>query len=78
MSPLEDAIQDDVDDDSELSLHFQLEEVKTGLSELKDKTEDVMTGGVRPRASRGSRDSCESPVVPRCPLLSSGVCPGGF
>ncbi|XP_013878587.1 bloodthirsty-related gene family, member 30 isoform X2 [Austrofundulus limnaeus] len=58
MSPLEDATQEDVDDDSELSLHFQLEEVKNGLSELKEKTEDIRTGGVHPRCSRGSRGSC--------------------
>lgn len=68
MSPLEDAPQEDVDEDSELSLHFQLEEVKTGLSELKDRTEDIRTGGIQPRGSRGSRGSCES----CCPQ----VCPG--
>lgn len=68
-APLEDGKQDNMDEDSELSLHFQLEDVKTGLAELKDKTDEIRTGEIRPRGSRGSRgsrDSCESPGVHRC------------
>ncbi|XP_068458043.1 E3 ubiquitin-protein ligase TRIM7-like isoform X2 [Clinocottus analis] len=48
-APLEEQQQEDED----LSLHFQLTEVKTSLSELKDKMDDVRMGdGV----SRGSGD----------------------
>ncbi|XP_017296890.1 E3 ubiquitin-protein ligase TRIM39 isoform X2 [Kryptolebias marmoratus] len=63
-APLEDikqnAKQIDVDDDSQFSLHFQLEDVKNGLSELKDKTEEIRMGDVRPRGSRSSRGSRDS------------------
>ncbi|XP_037544573.1 E3 ubiquitin-protein ligase TRIM39 [Nematolebias whitei] len=59
-APLEDGKQEDVDEDSELSLHFQLEDLKNSLTELKDKTDEIRTGEVRSRGSRGSRGSRDS------------------
>ncbi len=46
-----------MDEDEEFSLHFQLGEVKSSLSEVKEKMDDIRMGEVR---SRGSRGSCES------------------
>uniref|UniRef100_H2RKW3 Bloodthirsty-related gene family, member 30 n=1 Tax=Takifugu rubripes TaxID=31033 RepID=H2RKW3_TAKRU len=50
-APLEETRQND--EDEEFSLHFQLGEVKLGLSEIRDKMEDIRTGE---RRSRGSGD----------------------
>ncbi|XP_026181083.1 bloodthirsty-related gene family, member 30 [Mastacembelus armatus] len=54
IAPLEDDKHDNVDEDSEFSLHFQLEEVKSALSEVKDKMDDIRMGEVRSGGSRGS------------------------
>ncbi|KAM9393602.1 bloodthirsty-related gene family, member 30 [Pholidichthys leucotaenia] len=59
-TPLAAEQQYDVDDDREFSLHFQLGEVKSRLLEVKDKMEDIRTGEVRPRGSRGSGGSMSS------------------
>uniref|UniRef100_A0A8C4DLM9 Bloodthirsty-related gene family, member 30 n=1 Tax=Dicentrarchus labrax TaxID=13489 RepID=A0A8C4DLM9_DICLA len=56
-APLAEDQQDEVDEDEEFSLHFQLGDVKSALTEVKDKMEDIRMGEVR---SRGSRGSCES------------------
>ncbi|XP_058509517.1 E3 ubiquitin-protein ligase TRIM58-like [Solea solea] len=45
------------DEDEELSLHFQLTEVKTSLSEVKDKMDDIRMGEEPTRGSRGSISS---------------------
>ncbi|XP_033501095.1 bloodthirsty-related gene family, member 30 isoform X1 [Epinephelus lanceolatus] len=55
-APLAEDQQDEVDED-EFSLHFQLGEVKSALSEVKDKMDDIRMGEVHPRGSRGSRGS---------------------
>uniref|UniRef100_A0A3B4UUM9 Bloodthirsty-related gene family, member 30 n=1 Tax=Seriola dumerili TaxID=41447 RepID=A0A3B4UUM9_SERDU len=55
-APLAEDQLNEVDEDSELSLHFQLGEVKSSLAEVKDKMDDIRMGEVR---SRGSRGSCE-------------------
>lgn len=44
----------EVDVDEDFSLHFQLADVKSGLSEVRDKLDDVRMGQTR---SRGSRES---------------------
>ena len=54
--PLADDQQIHVDEDSEFSLHFHLAEVKSSLSEVKDKMDDIRMGEVR---SRGFGGSCE-------------------
>ncbi|KAI3359602.1 hypothetical protein L3Q82_013786 [Scortum barcoo] len=54
-APLSEEQEEEVDEE-EFSLHFQLGEVKSSLSEVKDKMEDIRMGEVR---SRGSRGSCE-------------------
>lgn len=56
IAPLEDEKHDNVDEDSEFSLHFQLEEVKSALSEVKDKMDDIRMGEVRSRGSFLSGD----------------------
>lgn len=48
-APLEETRQNDEDED--FSLHFQLGEMKVGLSEIRDKMEDMRTGESRPRGS---------------------------
>ncbi|XP_070704359.1 E3 ubiquitin-protein ligase TRIM39-like [Pempheris klunzingeri] len=58
-APLAEDQQDEVDED-EFSLHFQLAEVKSALSEVKDKMDDIRMGEVRSRGSRGSRGSFSS------------------
>ncbi|XP_033501099.1 bloodthirsty-related gene family, member 30 isoform X2 [Epinephelus lanceolatus] len=58
-APLAEDQQDEVDED-EFSLHFQLGEVKSALSEVKDKMDDIRMGEVHPRGSRGSRGSVSS------------------
>ncbi|KAM3597742.1 uncharacterized protein V6R79_008724 [Siganus canaliculatus] len=52
-APLAEDQQDDVDEDEDLSLHFQLGEVKSSLGEVKDKMDDIRTGEIRSRGSRG-------------------------
>ncbi|XP_041859459.1 E3 ubiquitin-protein ligase TRIM58-like [Melanotaenia boesemani] len=59
-APLEEEQKDDVDEDSEFSLHFQLDEVKTGLSEVKEKMDNIQMGEVQSRGSRDSRGSFSS------------------
>ncbi|KAF7227391.1 E3 ubiquitin-protein ligase TRIM7 [Nothobranchius furzeri] len=57
-APLDVKQQDDVDDDvSDFSLHFQLDNLKSALLEVKDKMDEILVGEPRPRASRGSRGS---------------------
>lgn len=56
-APLDGDKQDDVDEDSEFSLHFQLGEVKSALSEVKEKVDDIRVGEIRSRGSRGSSES---------------------
>lgn len=57
-APLDDDQQDDVDED-ELSLHFNLTDVKSSLSEAKEKIDDIRMGEVRSRGSAGSFSSGE-------------------
>ncbi|XP_029014425.1 E3 ubiquitin-protein ligase TRIM39 [Betta splendens] len=52
-APLGDDTQKDVDEDSEFNLHFHLGEVKSALSEVKDKMADIRVGDMRSRASGG-------------------------
>ncbi|XP_070837692.1 E3 ubiquitin-protein ligase TRIM39-like isoform X1 [Chaetodon trifascialis] len=56
-APLAEDQQDEVDEDEEFSLHFLLGEVKSSLSEVKDKMDDIRMGEVRSRGSRGSFSS---------------------
>ncbi|XP_056144347.1 E3 ubiquitin-protein ligase TRIM58-like [Lampris incognitus] len=49
--------QEEVDEESELTLHFQLGQVKSALVEVKEKMDDIKTGEVRSRGSRGSISS---------------------
>lgn len=51
----EDQVQ--VDEDEEFFLHFQLGEVKSSLSEVRDKMDDIRMVEVRSRGSGGSRGS---------------------
>ncbi|XP_010750609.2 bloodthirsty-related gene family, member 30 [Larimichthys crocea] len=46
--------QQEVDEDEEFSLHFQLGDVRSALSEVKEKMDDIRMGEVRSRVSRGS------------------------
>ncbi|XP_028268111.1 bloodthirsty-related gene family, member 30 [Parambassis ranga] len=57
VTPLAADQQDDVDEDSALSLHFHLGDVKNNLSEVKEKMDDIRMGEVRSRGSRGSFSS---------------------
>lgn len=59
-APLEEKEQVDVDEDTEFSLHFHLEDVKSSLSDVKIKVDEIWMGEIRPRASRGSRGSRDS------------------
>ncbi|XP_026204463.1 E3 ubiquitin-protein ligase TRIM39-like [Anabas testudineus] len=56
-APLDDEKHNDVDEDAEFSLQFHLGEVKSALSEIKDKVDDIRVGEIRPRTSRGSFSS---------------------
>lgn len=47
--------EDEQKDEEEMSLHFELGEVKTGLSEVRDKMEDIRMGEVRTRGSGESQ-----------------------
>nr|XP_046272480.1 E3 ubiquitin-protein ligase TRIM39-like isoform X2 [Scatophagus argus] len=53
-APLSEDQQGDVDEDQEFSLHFHLGEVKSSLSDVKDKMEEIRMGGVRSRGSASS------------------------
>lgn len=59
-APLEEE-QDEADED--LSLHFQLGDIKGALAEVKEKMDDIRMGEIRPRGSRGSRGSFSSGEV---------------
>ncbi|XP_018543656.1 E3 ubiquitin-protein ligase TRIM39 [Lates calcarifer] len=50
--------ENEVDED-QFSLHFQLGEVKSSLTEVKDKMDDIRMGEVRSRGSAGSFSSGE-------------------
>ncbi|XP_036004553.1 E3 ubiquitin/ISG15 ligase TRIM25 isoform X2 [Fundulus heteroclitus] len=59
------ALQEDDQDEDEyeqgdFSLHFQLDDVKSSLSDVKIKIDEIWMGEVRPRAPRGSRGSTTS------------------
>nr|XP_020496695.1 E3 ubiquitin-protein ligase TRIM39-like [Labrus bergylta] len=56
-APFAEDEQREVDEDEEFSLHFPLEEVKSSLSEVKEKMDDIRMGEVRYRGSRGSFSS---------------------
>ncbi|XP_047426823.1 E3 ubiquitin-protein ligase TRIM21-like [Mugil cephalus] len=56
-APLAEDPQDEQDNDSEFSLHFQLGELKGSLSEVKERLDEIRTGDVRSRNSRGSFSS---------------------
>ncbi|CAJ1075485.1 E3 ubiquitin-protein ligase TRIM39 isoform X1 [Xyrichtys novacula] len=56
-APLLEDQQDDVDEDEEFSLHFHLGDVKSALTEVKEKMDDIRMGEVRSRGSRGSFSS---------------------
>ncbi|XP_015250358.1 PREDICTED: E3 ubiquitin-protein ligase TRIM39-like [Cyprinodon variegatus] len=60
MAPLEDEKQDNAEEDSDFSLHFQLDDIKTNLSDVKIRVDEIWMGELRPRASRGSRGSRDS------------------
>ncbi|KAM6966066.1 bloodthirsty-related gene family, member 30 [Tautogolabrus adspersus] len=47
----------EVDEDEEFSLHFPLVEVKSSLSEVKEKMDDIRMGEVRSRGTGGSFSS---------------------
>ncbi|KAK5616367.1 hypothetical protein CRENBAI_013126 [Crenichthys baileyi] len=56
-APLKEEQKDGVDEDTELTLHFQLDDVKRSLSDVKIKIDEIWMGEVRPRGSRDSKDS---------------------
>lgn len=68
MAPLDEKKHDEADEEAELSLHFHLDDVKSSLSDVKIKVDEIWMGEIRPRASRGSRgsrdskDSCKSNI----------------
>lgn len=43
-----------LDSDSDFSLHFHLVDVKSSLTEVKEKMEDIRMGSDMSRSSRGS------------------------
>uniref|UniRef100_A0A3B3WCG1 Bloodthirsty-related gene family, member 30 n=1 Tax=Poecilia mexicana TaxID=48701 RepID=A0A3B3WCG1_9TELE len=51
---------DDADEEAELSLHFHLDDVKSSLSDVKIKVDEIWMGEIRPRASRGDLMAAES------------------
>ncbi|KAK2833937.1 hypothetical protein Q5P01_017826 [Channa striata] len=59
-APLADDMQNELDEDSEFSLHFQLGDVKSALSEVKDKMDQIRNGEAHPRGSSVSRGSFSS------------------
>ncbi|KAM3863933.1 bloodthirsty-related gene family, member 30 [Diretmus argenteus] len=52
-------LQEEEDEESQLSLHFQLGDVKTLLAEVKEKMDDIRMGEVCSGGSRGSISSGE-------------------
>ncbi|MED6239547.1 hypothetical protein ATANTOWER_007784, partial [Ataeniobius toweri] len=56
-APLKEEQKDGVDEDTEFTLHFQLDDVKSSLSDVKIKIDEIWMGEVRPRDSRDSKDS---------------------
>lgn len=68
-APLAKDQQDGVDED--FSLQFHLGGVKSGLSEVRDKMEDIRMGEVR---SRGSGESQRQRTVPEMFFVRSVVC----
>uniref|UniRef100_A0A3B5Q9W5 Bloodthirsty-related gene family, member 30 n=1 Tax=Xiphophorus maculatus TaxID=8083 RepID=A0A3B5Q9W5_XIPMA len=54
-APLDEKKHDDADEEAELSLHFHLDDVKSSLSDVKIKVDEIWMGEIRPRASRDSR-----------------------
>lgn len=56
-APLGEEQADEEEEDGEFSLHFPLEEVKSGLVEVKEKLEEIQMGDGLPSSSRSSRDS---------------------
>nr|XP_020478686.1 E3 ubiquitin-protein ligase TRIM39-like isoform X2 [Monopterus albus] len=56
-APLEEEKEKEVDEDSEFSLHFQLGGVKSCLSDVRDKLDDIRMGEVRSRGATGSFSS---------------------
>lgn len=60
VAPLTEDQQDDVDEEDDFSLHFYLLDVKNGLSDVKEKMDDIRMSEGRPRGSRDSRDSRDS------------------
>lgn len=47
------------EEDEVFSLHFPLEEVKSGLMEVKEKLDEIQMGDGLPGGHRSFRDSCE-------------------
>ncbi|XP_043955635.1 E3 ubiquitin-protein ligase TRIM39-like [Gambusia affinis] len=60
VAPLDEKKHDEADEEAELSLHFHLDDVKSSLSDVKIKVDEIWMGEIRPRASRGSRGSRDS------------------
>uniref|UniRef100_A0A087XSS0 Bloodthirsty-related gene family, member 30 n=1 Tax=Poecilia formosa TaxID=48698 RepID=A0A087XSS0_POEFO len=59
-APLDEKKHDDADEEAELSLHFHLDDVKSSLSDVKIKVDEIWMGEIRPRASRGDLMAAES------------------
>ncbi|XP_054907816.1 E3 ubiquitin-protein ligase TRIM39 [Poeciliopsis prolifica] len=59
-APLDERKHHDDDEEAELSLHFHLDDVKSSLSDVKIKVDEIWMGETHPRASRGSRGSRDS------------------
>lgn len=53
-APLEEDQLSNLDSDSDFSLHFHLVDVKSSLTEVKEKMEDIRMGSDMSRSSRGS------------------------
>ncbi|XP_008328601.1 bloodthirsty-related gene family, member 30 isoform X2 [Cynoglossus semilaevis] len=56
-APLEEDQLSNLDSDSDFSLHFHLVDVKSSLTEVKEKMEDIRMGSDMSRSSRGSFSS---------------------
>ncbi|XP_014916690.1 bloodthirsty-related gene family, member 30 [Poecilia latipinna] len=70
-APLDEKKHDDADEEAELSLHFHLDDVKSSLSDVKIKVDEIWMGEIRPRASRGSRGSRDSKDFPPGDLMAA-------
>ncbi|XP_068605492.1 E3 ubiquitin-protein ligase TRIM39-like [Brachionichthys hirsutus] len=55
-TPLAEVRRDDVDETEDISLHFHLGDVKSSLSEVKDKMDEIRMGEARSRGSVSSGD----------------------